>query len=221
MKISGEILFLAGSILLLESCTSTRRFGTTIERDENNPCKAKIIIQIGIQGTDADIAKVKSELDGCYGKECFIPCEDNKEKGCKAKVTTVVRKWGSLSEDEQNGFHYVNMIDNDGLPSNAFIGKPNRVTTESSSTWRRDEPPGTYCHEVLHLGGLVDKYCSRIYDPVTIQLALNMSVIRHPIPDLEINAARHLQNLPVAARPVRVMKMICWQQRQPGFPVKT
>jgi hypothetical protein len=151
--------------ILIQGCTTTRRFGTTVEKDENNPCLINMVIQIGVQGTDADVQKVRTDLEACYGKECFIPCEPDNGKGCKTKITVVVRKWASLSEDEQQGFHYIQMVDDDGLPSNAYIGTPNSGT--SSGTWRRNAHPKTYCHEVLHLCGLDDQYCSRLYDPVT------------------------------------------------------
>jgi hypothetical protein len=165
MKAFVNTICIAVFILFLTSCTSTRRFGTTIERDENNPCQINMIIQVGVQGTAEDVTKIRSELEECYNKECFIPCEPDKTKGCKTKITVVVKSWGSLNEDEQRSFHYVNMIDDDGLPSNAYIGTPNNGT--SSGTWRRKNQPGVFCHEVLHFCGLPDKYCSRIYDPVT------------------------------------------------------
>ncbi len=153
--------------LVLNGCTSTRRFGTTIERDEKNPCQVNMIVQIGIAGTDADVKAVKAELDECFGKGCFISCPADSTEGCMTKVTTVVKKWGDLNEDEQRAFHYVQMVDNDGLPSTAYIGRPNVAGNTEDCKWRRNEYPGTYCHEVLHLCGLYDKYCARIYDPVT------------------------------------------------------
>lgn len=159
------ITSIAVFFMLLQSCTGTRRFGTTIERDENNPCQVNMIIQVAIEGTDDDVTMVKNALEDCYGKECFIPCPGDSLKGCKTKITVVVKKYSSLKEDETAGFHYVQMIDDDGLPSNAYLGTPNNGA--SSGTWRRNQPPGVYCHEVLHFCGLPDKYCSRLYDPVT------------------------------------------------------
>ncbi len=159
-----SIIFL---FALLQSCTGTRRFGTTIERDEKNPCLVNIVVQIGIAGTDADVAAVKSDLDGCFGKDCFIPCPLDSSKGCMARVTTVVKRWGSISDEEQVGFHYVQMVDNDGLPSTAYIGRANVSDNSQSCMWRRNEGAGVYCHEVLHLCGLYDKYCARLFDPVT------------------------------------------------------
>jgi len=158
------IYIIAGGIIFLQSCTSTRRFGTTIERDENNPCQINMIIQVAIQGTADDVKKVRAELEECYNKECFIPCPNDSMKGCKTKITVVVKGYGELKEDELSAFHYVEMVDNDGLPSNAYLGTPNHGAV--SGVWRRNEPYGTYCHEVLHFCGLDDKYCSRLYDPV-------------------------------------------------------
>ena len=68
------ITSIAVFFMLLQSCTGTRRFGTTIERDENNPCQVNMIIQVAIEGTDDDVTMVKNALEDCYGKECFIPC---------------------------------------------------------------------------------------------------------------------------------------------------
>ena len=138
------ITSIAVFFMLLQSCTGTRRFGTTIERDENNPCQVNMIIQVAIEGTDADVTMVKNALEDCYGKECFIPCPGDSLKGCKTKITVVVKKYSSLKEDETAGFHYVQMIDDDGLPSNAYLGTPNNGA--SSGTWRRHQPPGVYCH---------------------------------------------------------------------------
>ena len=109
-------------IVLFQSCTGTCRFGTTMERDENNICQTNMVIQIGIQGTDADVEAVRSSLDRCFAEECFIPCPEDSTKGCKTKIKTVVRKWGDIKEDEQIGFHYVQMIDEDGFPSTAISG---------------------------------------------------------------------------------------------------
>ncbi len=159
-----HIISLLWLILLLYSCTGTRRFGTTIERDENNPCQVNMIIQIAVEGTDEDVTAIKSDLDACFGKGCFIPCPNDSSKGCMTKVTTVVKKYGSIPQVEAAGYHYVQMVDQDGLPSNAYIGTPNNGA--SQGIWRRNEPLGVYCHEVLHFCGLEDKYCSRKYDPV-------------------------------------------------------
>lgn len=164
MKRFSHIIIGGIFLFLLHSCTGTRRFGTTIERDENNPCKVNMIIQIAVEGTDADVTAIKNDLDACFGKGCFIPCPNDSSRGCMTKITTVVKKYGSIPTDEVGGYHYVQMVDNDGLPSNAYIGTPNNGA--SSGTWRRNEPPGTYCHEVLHFCGLRDKYCARKYDPV-------------------------------------------------------
>jgi hypothetical protein len=151
---------------LFQSCTGTRRFGTTIERDENNICQTNMVLQIGIQGTDADVTAVRTSLESCFEEECFTPCPDDSTKGCINKVKIVVKKWGDIKDEEQVGFHYVQMINDDGFPSTAYLGKPNVSTPEESCTWRRNAFGNTYCHEVLHLCGLNDRYCSRIYDPV-------------------------------------------------------
>ena len=175
-------LFILIAIILfgiLQSCTTTRRFGTTIERDEQNPCQVNIVIQVAIQGTDDDVKMVRSALEDCYNKECFIPCDTDSTKGCMTKITVVVKSYGELKEDERDAFHYVMMVDDDGLPSIAYLGTPNNGA--SSGTWRRNQIPGVYCHEVLHFCGLEDKYCSRLYDPVTGQTTTEL--ICNPPPD--------------------------------------
>jgi hypothetical protein len=172
-------VFFTGLIFLLVSCTTTRRFGTTIERDENNPCQVNIVIQVAIQGTADDVKTVRSALEACYNKQCFIPCPNDSTKGCMTKTTVVVKGYGELKEEERDAFHYVNMIDDDGLPSNAYLGTPNNGA--SSGTWRRNQIPGVYCHEVLHFCGLDDKYCSRLFDPVTNQITTEL--ICTPPPD--------------------------------------
>lgn len=167
-------------IVFLYSCTGTRRFGTTIERDEKNPCLINMIIQIGVEGTDADVTNIRTELEGCFNRECFIPCDKDSTKGCLTKTTVIVKKWSTLNEDEQRSFHYVQMVDDDGLPSNAYIGTPN--SGASSGTWRRKFQPGVFCHEVLHLCGLPDKYCSRLYDPVTGAVTVELTCDPPPEP---------------------------------------
>jgi hypothetical protein len=73
------------------------------------------------------------------------------------------------------------MIDDDGLPSNAYIGQPN--SGASSGTWRRNAHPATYCHEVLHLCGLPDQYCSRLFDPVTGTVTTELVCTTPPDPN--------------------------------------
>ena len=96
------IYILAIGFIFLQSCTGTRRFGTTIERDENNPCQINMIIQVAIQGTADDIKKVRSELEACYNQECFIPCPDDSLKGCKTKITVVVKGYGVKRRNNMN-----------------------------------------------------------------------------------------------------------------------
>jgi hypothetical protein len=72
------------------------------------------------------------------------------------------------------------MVDNDGLPSNAFVQTPNGPP--SKGTWRRHEEPRTYCHEVLHLSGLKDQYCSRLFDSVHNSSIVEVSCVPPPDP---------------------------------------
>lgn len=180
MKSTSLILFIL-FVSWLQSCGPSRRFGTTIERDENNPCQINIIIQVALEGTDADVQAVKNDLEACYSKQCFIPCDKDSTKGCMTKTTIVVKKYGELKEEERDAYHYVYMVDNDGLPSNAYLGTPNAGA--SSGTWRRNAAPRVYCHEVLHFCGLEDKYCSRIYDPVKDSVITELTCNPPPEPN--------------------------------------
>jgi hypothetical protein len=76
----------------------------------------------------------------------------------------IVKSWNSLTPQEKDNYHQVSMLDNDGLPSNAGIGRANAGA--SMGEWRRNEPPRTYCHETLHFLGLHDEYCDRRFNPI-------------------------------------------------------
>ncbi len=175
-------IFLALAIpgfLLLQSCT-VQNHATTVERDKENGCTVHVILQIGIDGSDSDVIAVRDQLEGCYSKKCTIPCANDGSNGCPVLSHVIVKKWSSLSGDEQKNFHHITMVPNDGLPSNAYIGTPNGAP--SSGTWRRNEPPRTYCHEVLHLAGLKDQYCSRVYDTITHTAKVEVSCVPPPDP---------------------------------------
>lgn len=177
------ILFLAltfAGFLLVQSC-AVQNHATTVERDKDNGCTVHVILQIGIDGTDADVIAVREQLEACYAKKCVIPCENDASNGCQVLSHVNVKKWSTLSDDDKKSFHHITMIDNDGLPSNAHIGTPNGGP--KTGTWRRNEPPRTYCHEVLHLAGLKDQYCSRVYDTITQTSRVEVSCVPPPDPD--------------------------------------
>lgn len=179
------IIYLALLVLVIQSCGTARRFGTTVIRDENNKCLVNIIIQVAVKGTVADLADVRTKLEACYNNmECFIPCDKDSLRGCKVKTSVDVKLYDSLKEYERVGYHVITMVDDDGQPSNARIGRPN--SGASSGTWRRSNDPGqvrTYCHEVLHLCGLEDQYCDRRYDPVTGTITVRRNCETPPDPD--------------------------------------
>src|SRR5687767_5350586 len=118
MRPATAICFFVLAALLI-GCSTTRRFGTTIERDENNPCQINIIIQVAVQGTPEDVQTIRSALESCYGQGCFIPCPNDSTKGCMTKATIVVKAYGDIPNDESQYYHYVFMKADDGLPSNA------------------------------------------------------------------------------------------------------
>lgn len=157
-----SVLILTG-YFLLQGC-APQNHANTIVRDKDNVCIIRIIVQLGIEGTDDDVAAVTAQMEECFKSECFIPCESDKEKGCKVTMIAIVKKWSSLTEDEKWTFHQVTMVDEDGLPSFANIGRAN--SGNSFGTWRRNAHTHTYCHETMHLLGLPDRYCSRLFNAV-------------------------------------------------------
>jgi len=165
---------------LIQSC-AVQNHATTVERDKNNGCTVHVILQIGVEGTDSDVIAVRDQLEPCYSKKCVIPCPNDNSKGCEVLSHVVVKKWSDLSSDDKKNFHHITMVDNDGLPSNATIGTPNGGS--GSGTWRRRAYPRTYCHEALHLAGLKDQYCSRIYDTITRSAKVEISCEPPPDPD--------------------------------------
>ena len=175
------ITAIAVAVILLSSCTTTRRWGTTIVRDENNPCIINYVVQVAIQGTAEDIRIVRSALESCYNLECFIPCPADTTKGCKTKMSVVVKAYGELKDNERDAFHYVEMVDDDGQPSWAEIGTPNGRSVEGK--WRRNQPAQVYCHEVLHFCGLRDQYCARLFDPVTGEIKVERMCEHLPEPN--------------------------------------
>jgi len=179
MKLTAGIYLVIAAFIT--SCSSTRRFGTTIERDENNPCQVNIIIQVAVQGTDEDVRTIRSALEACYSQGCFIPCPNDSTKGCMTQATIVVKAYGEIPSDETEHYHYVFMKADDGLPSNAYLGRPN--SGASSGEWRRPISPSTVCHEVLHFCGLEDKYCARMYDPVLDSVKTERNCVPPPDPN--------------------------------------
>jgi hypothetical protein len=97
-------------------------------------------------------------------------------------MNAVVKKWSDLSADDKKNFHQITMVDNDGMPSNANIGKAN--AGNSNGWWRRNVHAHTYCHETLHLLGLPDQYCSRIYNVVDSSASVEISCDPPPDPNL-------------------------------------
>lgn len=171
---------LLAALISIEGC-AVQNHATTVERDKDNACAVRVVMQIGIDGTDSDVIAVREQLEPCYDKVCIIPCTNDNSNGCKVTMTVVIKKWSSLSAEEQKNFHHVTMVPNDGLPSNAQIGKAGGPS--GVGTWRRNEPPRTYCHEVLHFAGLPDEYCSRVYDTINHTSVVEVICKTPPDPD--------------------------------------
>ncbi len=163
----------------IESCT-TQRHATSVEQDKDHACVTHMIIQIGVDSTDADVISVREQLEPCFTRECPIPCPEGKTGGCKVMVNVIVKKWSDLSADDRQNFHHVTMVPDDGLPSRAQIGKLNDAS--ASGTWRRNAYPRTYCHETLHLLGLEDQYCSRLFNAVDSTIVNELNCVPPPDP---------------------------------------
>lgn len=165
---------------LLQSC-AVQNHANTIERDKDNPCIVHIVVQVGVDGNDSDVIAVREQLEPCFSKECFIPCGNDSTKGCKVTTNAIVKKWSSLSNKEQSSFHHVTMVPDDKKPSNAQIGTANGGS--SVGEWRRNAYPRTYCHETLHLLGLPDQYCSRLFNAVDSSIINEIACVPPPDPN--------------------------------------
>ena len=173
------VLALLVPFLILNACT-TQQNATTIVRDKNDECTVRIIVQLGVDGTDDDVNTVRNQLENCFASSCFIKCPDDTTKGCKIESNVIVKKWSSIDASDRAAFHHIRMVDNDNLPSFVdSLGKANGAA--SGGEWRRNEHPRTYCHEVLHLCGLADQYCSRLYDSVS--RVVSTEIVCSPPPD--------------------------------------
>ena len=161
-------LVLAAALLILsQGCTGVKTLlsATKVERDKKDGCTIHVTLRIGIDGTDADLQVAQQQLSDCFAKTCLIPCNQDTSMGCKVISDVSVKKWSTLSANDQKSFHHITMLDNDGSPSNVSdLGGNGK--DPMTGQWRRNPAPRTYCHEVLHLAGLPDQYCSRIYDAV-------------------------------------------------------
>ena len=161
-------LIIAAAILVLsQGCTGVKTLlkATTVERDKKDGCTVHVTLRIGIDGTDADVQAAQGQLSDCFGKTCLMPCNQDTSLGCKVISDVIVKKWSDLSADDQKGFHHITMVNNDGSPSYVSDLGANGAAPQTGE-WRRNVAARTYCHEVLHLAGLPDQYCSRIYDAV-------------------------------------------------------
>lgn len=166
-------------IVAQQACV-TQQHATTIERDKDNGCTVQMVIQLGIDGTDNDVDSVRMDLENCFAHDCVIPCSNDSSHGCVVHTSLVVKKWSTIPTADTIGFHHIHMVPQDDLPSfvNA-VGTANGGPT--GGTWRRNAYPQTYCHEVLHLCGLPDHYCSRIWDSINNKIIADVKC--NPGPD--------------------------------------
>lgn len=146
-------------LLLSIACLYGRAYayesaGTTVKKDK---CDVIITIQIALE-TDraADIAMIQNALDECFSIVCDLPCEDRKVGYCHVKCKVLVVNLSTLSIADTSKFHRVKMKAGRGV-SLSWLGKPNERS--ATGEWYRDSySPKVFCHEVLHLCGLEDRY---------------------------------------------------------------
>jgi hypothetical protein len=167
----GLIIILLLSIVGVASAVED--FPCRVKRSTDG-CTVLYILQIGVDSDrEQDVNDLQTALDACFEKKCYINCPEPSTKKCSVMVTIDVKKWADLGDDQTKYFH-VKMAAADGSPSLAVVGGPNKAVGKSKSlkahgVWRRGRSNNVYCHEAMHLCGLVDRYCGRNkdYDKVT------------------------------------------------------
>ena len=132
-------------------------YATRVRRDPDG-CTVRVILQVGVDGTDADVTTVRNALTALTSIPWEISC--TRPPHCKVTVAVDVKKWSDIATGDQAKYHKVTMVNDDDNPSRAGIGTPNG--TSKSGTWRRERRADEYQHEALHFAGLGDKYCERV-----------------------------------------------------------
>jgi hypothetical protein len=117
-------------------------------------------VAIGPAGvSDADVGRIGNALRECFAQVCYLYCPPGYQGRCDVRTDVDVRKWEDLPPEDRSKYHYVK-VRAGNLASEATIRPPN-----GPSGWgrfSRENSDRAYCHEVLHLSGLDDKYCERL-----------------------------------------------------------
>jgi hypothetical protein len=134
--------------------------GTTIKRNADG-CTVDIIIQLAVDGTPADVTKIKTALTNKLESLDFtIPCPPLTTGCCHIKFTTVVQLKSSIPAGDQGKYHQIKIV---GAEETSCVQRPpsgwygNGVTT--TGRFRVNANDEVITHEVLHLCGLHDLYC--------------------------------------------------------------
>jgi hypothetical protein len=145
------LFFLAGTALSVEPQ------GTTVKREG---CLIYLIIQIAVDGTDADVEDVQRALSSGIPSPCYLNCAPPYLLGrCEVQTRIDIRKRSDIPPGDQSKYHQVKIVQDDGLPSSATKQPPNQPS--GRGTWRRGRSRKITLHETMHLCGLPDKYCDR------------------------------------------------------------
>ena len=151
------ILLLCISLFGFIAITTAQNYedqGTTVKKQG---CDVMLIMQIALdRDSIGDVAMIQNALNSCFALTCDLPCADRKTGRCKIITKVVVVKWSSLSYKDQPKFHHVWMYSGAGI-SRAGVGTPNGKSTVGY-WYRKEYSPKVYCHETMHLAGLLDHY---------------------------------------------------------------
>ncbi|MEE9554912.1 MAG: IPTL-CTERM sorting domain-containing protein [candidate division Zixibacteria bacterium] len=169
-----SIVALFALLLPISSAIAAEAHGTTIVRDADG-CTVRMTVQIAVDiATQAEFDDVKTSLEACFNRTCEIPCENPEHGHCDVICTIDVRKLADIPDADKPKYHIVSMTND---ISSAVPGTPN--SGRSTSDFERANSNGisgtllhrAWCHEVLHLCGLEDKYCDlRRGDPDNIEV---------------------------------------------------
>ena len=132
----------AFTVITVNFSLAAENNGITVKLDG---CTILVILQVGVDGTNADVDTVKKSLEKTYTKECPLGW-------CTIKSSVVVKKWSDIPAADTGKYSKVTMVDDDKNPSFTHEGTPNGAN--GNGTWRRGRRAEEYGHEAGHLSGL-------------------------------------------------------------------
>ena len=168
------VLALTVISLSMQPILAVETYPMTVKRADNG-CNIELIWQIGIEAlgeTDSTERVIRDDMqaayESCMADTCLINCTDG-TPACTAFTFVDVQIYDSLGADTSKYFH-IKIRDWSRLISSAIVGVPNQAIAKytddpnynAHGVWRRNASANVYCHETLHLAGLLDKYCGII-----------------------------------------------------------